>query len=49
MRLWTIAAKDLRLMARDRPALLFLLLVPIIVVTLVAETLGGESMREVVR
>ena len=43
MKIWTIASKDLRLIARDRPALVFLVLVPIMVVTIVAETLGGEG------
>lgn len=48
MRVWTVAAKDLRLIARDRPALLFLVLVPIVVVTIVAETLGGEGAGTIV-
>lgn len=43
MSLFTIAAKDLKLIVRDRPAMLFLVLVPIAVVTIVAETLGGEG------
>jgi ABC-2 type transport system permease protein len=42
----TIAAKDLRLVLRDRAALLFLLVVPILVITVVASTLGaGEERR----
>jgi len=48
VRVWTVAAKDLRLIARDRPALLFLVLVPIVVVTIVAETLGGEGAGTIV-
>jgi ABC-2 type transport system permease protein len=43
MRLLAIAQKDLLLIARDRAALLFTLLVPIIVITIVAETLGGHA------
>jgi len=38
-----IALKDLRLIARDRAALLFSILVPIVVITIVAETLGGHD------
>jgi ABC-2 type transport system permease protein len=41
MSLLTITLKDLRLVARDRAALLFMVLVPIVVVTIVAVTLGG--------
>jgi hypothetical protein len=37
-----IAAKDLRLILRDRVAVLFLLVVPIAVITIVASTLGGD-------
>ena len=43
MSLGAIAAKDLRLIARDRPALLFLVLVPVVVVVIVAGALGGEG------
>jgi ABC-2 type transport system permease protein len=43
MSLLAIALKDLRLIVRDKPALLFLVLVPIVVITIVAETLGGEG------
>lgn len=43
MSILTIALKDLHLLVRDRAALLFVLLVPIAVVTIVAETLGGEA------
>jgi ABC-2 type transport system permease protein len=45
---WTLALKDLRLIVRDRPALIFLVLVPLVVVTIVAETLGGEGAGEIV-
>jgi ABC-2 type transport system permease protein len=38
-----IAAKDLRLILRDRVAVLFLLVVPIAVITIVASTLGGDD------
>jgi len=38
-----IALKDLRLIGRDRAALLFTILVPIVVITIVAETLGGHA------
>jgi linearmycin/streptolysin S transport system permease protein len=41
--LLAIALKDLRLIARDRAALLFTLIVPIIVITIVAGTLGGHG------
>ena len=39
----TILAKDLKLIARDRPALLFNLVVPITVVAIVAGSLGGTE------
>jgi ABC-2 type transport system permease protein len=42
-----IAVKDLRLISRDRPALLFLVLVPIVVVTIVAGALGGEGSGDI--
>lgn len=48
MKLFAIAAKDLRLIARDRPALLFLVLVPLVVVTIVAGALGGEGAGTIV-
>jgi ABC-2 type transport system permease protein len=38
-----ITLKDLRLIARDRLALMFMLLVPIVVVTIVAVTLGSTN------
>jgi ABC-2 type transport system permease protein len=38
-----IARKDLRLIFRDRAALLFLLLVPFVVVTVLAESLAGSD------
>jgi len=38
--LLALALKDLLLIARDRAALVFTLLVPIIVITIVAGTLG---------
>jgi ABC-2 type transport system permease protein len=41
--LLAIALKDLRLIVRDRVALLFTVLVPIVVITIVAETLGGHA------
>jgi linearmycin/streptolysin S transport system permease protein len=41
--LLAIALKDLRLIGRDRAALLFTLLVPIAVITIVAGTLGGHG------
>jgi len=41
--LLAIALKDLRLIARDRAALLFTILVPMVVITIVAGTLGGHA------
>jgi ABC-type Na+ efflux pump permease subunit len=41
--LLTIARKDLRLIARDRAALLFLVLVPLVVVTVLAKSLAGSD------
>lgn len=41
--LLTITLKDLRLIARDRAALLFLVLVPFVVVTVLAESLAGSD------
>ena len=43
MSLLAIALKDLRLISRDRAAVLFTILVPIVVITIVAETLGGHA------
>ena len=43
MNLWSIAVKDLRLIGRDRAASLFLVLVPLLVVTIVAGALGGQG------
>jgi ABC-type multidrug transport system permease subunit len=40
--LW-VTRKDLRLIARDRSALIFLIIVPIIVIYVVATTQGGDS------
>lgn len=48
MSILTIAGKDLRLIGRDRPALLFLVLVPLVVITIVAGALGGEGSGEIV-
>jgi len=39
----TIAQKDLRLVVRDRPALLFLAAVPILVITIIASALAGTD------
>jgi ABC-2 type transport system permease protein len=41
--LFTVAWKDLRLIARDRAALVFLVLVPFVVVTVLAESLAGSD------
>jgi ABC-2 type transport system permease protein len=41
--LFTITLKDLRLIARDRAALIFLVLVPFVVVTVLAESLAGSD------
>jgi ABC-2 type transport system permease protein len=41
--LLTIAWKDLRLIARDRAAMVFLVLVPFVVVTVLAEALAGSD------
>lgn len=43
MRLFVIAWKDVVLLVRDRAALLFLVLVPIVVITIIAETQGDEG------
>ena len=42
-RFLAITGKDLRLMARDRAALVFLVLVPFVVVTVLAEALAGSD------
>jgi ABC-2 type transport system permease protein len=41
--LLTIALKDLRLVLRDRPALLFILAVPVVVITIIASALAGTD------
>jgi ABC-type Na+ efflux pump permease subunit len=41
--LFDITLKDLLLVVRDRPALLFLVLVPLVVVGIIAATLGMET------
>ncbi len=41
--LLTVAWKDLRLIARDRAAMVFLVLVPFVVVTVLAEALAGSD------
>ncbi len=43
MSLLTIALKDLRLVVRDRPALLFLAAVPVVVITIIASALAGTD------
>ena len=47
MKLLYITLKDLRLVARDRSALLSLLLVPIVVIVIVAETQSGGGSRSI--
>ena len=39
----TVAAKDLRLIVRDRAAIVFLLLVPIVVITVIAAAMAGSD------
>ena len=39
----TVALKDLRLVTRDRAALLFLIIVPVVVITVVAASLAGSD------
>ena len=43
MIVWVVARKDLLLIARDRAALLFLVLVPIVVLTVIVESLQGTD------
>jgi ABC-2 type transport system permease protein len=45
MKLLRVMLKDLRLIARDRSALVSLLVVPIIVIVVVAETTGGSGTK----
>ncbi len=47
MRLLRIMLKDLRLIGRDRSALLFLLLVPMVIILVVAETQSGEGTQSI--
>ncbi len=48
MKAWAVLLKDLRLIARDRSALASLLLVPIVVIWVVAETQSGEGSKSIV-
>lgn len=48
MKLLRIMLKDLRLIARDRSALAFLLLVPMVIILVVAETQSGEGSNSIV-
>lgn len=48
MTLWTVTMKDLRLIVRDRSALVSLLLVPIIVIAVVAEIQTGKGTQGIV-
>lgn len=48
MTLLTVAQKDLRLIARDRSALVSLLLVPVLVITLIAEIQTGRGTQGIV-
>ncbi len=43
MSLLTITGKDLRLVARDRPALLFIVAVPVVVITIIASALASTD------
>ena len=43
MGLLTVASKDLRLILRDRPALLFQAAVPVVVITIIASALAGSD------
>ena len=43
MSLLTITSKDLRLVARDRPALLFIVAVPVVVITIIASALASTD------
>ncbi len=47
MRLLRVMLKDLRLIGRDRSALLFLLLVPMVIILVVAETQSGEGTQSI--
>ncbi len=47
MRLLRIMLKDLRLIGRDRSALLFLLIVPMVIILVVAETQSGEGTQSI--
>jgi len=47
MRMLRIMLKDLRLIARDRSALAFLLLVPMVIILVVAETQSGEGSQSI--
>ena len=48
MKLLYLTLKDLRLVARDRSALISLLLVPIVVIVVVAETQSGGGSQSIV-
>jgi len=48
MKILAIMLKDLRLVTRDRSALAFLLVVPIVVILVVAETRSGDGTRSIV-
>lgn len=48
MKLLRIMLKDLRLIARDRSALAFLLLVPMVIILVVAETQSGEGSNSII-
>ena len=48
MRLLRIMLKDLRLIARDRSALAFLVLVPMVIILVVAETQSGEGSQSII-
>ena len=43
MSLLTVTLKDLRLVARDRPALLFIVAVPVVVITIIASALAASD------
>lgn len=45
MKLWAVMMKDVRLIARDRSALVSLLLVPIVVIAVIAEIQSGKGTR----
>ncbi len=47
MRLLRVMLKDLRLIARDRSALVFLLVVPMVIILVVAETQSGEGSQSI--